>query len=201
VLARKSYREGVALIRKSVAVNPEAHFGREQWQTAIAEFLLTALDDPALLTTYDCLGNRLDLRIEDILNREANWTDTGYGRPYDAAFSQGKVDDLVPGFCLTISLDKVNQSPPGAGPKSSLPACCVQGSLNMHVPMAEPGAYSGLDWCPSQRQPSWDFDPGRAHRRSRSRQSPEYRRSSHHLGALTGSARADKPLEARSKSG
>jgi hypothetical protein len=77
VLARKSYREGVALIRKSVAVNPEAHFGREQWQTAIAEFLLAALDDPALLTTYDCLGNRLDLRIEDILNREANWTDTG----------------------------------------------------------------------------------------------------------------------------
>jgi hypothetical protein len=107
VSARERFREGVALIRTSVEVNPEAHFGREQWQAAIAEFLLAALDDPVLLKTYDCLGNRLDLGIEDILDREANWTDTGYGRPYDPAFSQGKVDDLVPGFFAPgVSLDE-----------------------------------------------------------------------------------------------
>lgn len=96
--ARERFRKGVAFIRKSVEVNPEAHFGREQWQAAIAEFLLAAMDNPTLLTTYDCLGNRLDLGIDETLNREADWTDTGYGRPYDAAFAQGKVADEVPLF-------------------------------------------------------------------------------------------------------
>ena len=98
--AKERFHEGVGFIRKSVEVNPEAHFGREQWQAAIAEFLLAAMDDPALLKTFDCLGNRLDLGIEDILNREGNWFDTGYGRPNDAPFSQGKVDDKVPAFFL-----------------------------------------------------------------------------------------------------
>jgi tetratricopeptide (TPR) repeat protein len=110
--AKARCQEGVALIRKSVEVNPEAHFGREQWQAAIAEFLLATLDDPVLLKTYDCLGNRLDLGIEDILDREINWTSTGYGRPYDPAFSQGEVDDLVPAFFTPgIALDEASHWP------------------------------------------------------------------------------------------
>jgi hypothetical protein len=96
--AKRDCREGVALVRQAVEVNPAAHFGRERWQAAIAEFLLAALDDPGLLTTFDCLGNRLDLPVEDALNREGNWVDTGYGRPNDAAFSQAKVDAEVPAF-------------------------------------------------------------------------------------------------------
>ena len=96
--ARERFREGIALIRRSVEVNPEAHFGREQWQAAIAEFILAAMDDPALLTRFDCLGDRLDLGIEDALNREANWTVTGYGRPTDADFSQGDAASEVPAF-------------------------------------------------------------------------------------------------------
>lgn len=99
-VARAQFRDGVGFIREAVAVNPQAHFGRERWQAAIAEFLLAAMDDPKLLTTFDCLGNRLGLPIEDILNREANWIDTGYGRPTDAAFAQGKVDAEVPAFFL-----------------------------------------------------------------------------------------------------
>ncbi|KAJ3084018.1 Carboxy-terminal domain (CTD) phosphatase, partial [Quaeritorhiza haematococci] len=89
--ARERFREGVGFIRKSVEVNPEAHFGREQWQAAIAEFLLAAMDEPALLKAYDCLGNRLDLDTHAILDRENNWTETAYGRPYDMAFSKGEV--------------------------------------------------------------------------------------------------------------
>ncbi len=65
---------------------------------AIAEYLLAVMEDPGLLKTYDCLGNRLGLGIEEILNRESNWTATGYGRPTDAAFGQGKVEDEVPEF-------------------------------------------------------------------------------------------------------
>lgn len=96
--ARSRFAEGVAFIRRSVEVNPEAHFGRERWQAAIAEFLLAAMDDPSLLTTFDCLGNRLGLPIEDILNRETNWVFTGYGRPTDAEFSQGRLTDKYPDF-------------------------------------------------------------------------------------------------------
>ena len=98
--ARERFREGVALVRKSVEVNPEAHFGRERWQAAIAEFLLAAMDDPALLTRSDCLGNSLDLPVLQMMDRESNWTVTGFGRPFDPAFSQGKVDDALPEFFL-----------------------------------------------------------------------------------------------------
>jgi hypothetical protein len=103
--AKERFREGIALVRQSVVVNPEAHFGREAWQAAIAEFLLASMEKPSLLSTFDCLGNRLDLPIEEILNRETNWISTGYGRPTDAAFSQGKADNEVPEFFLNQSLD------------------------------------------------------------------------------------------------
>jgi hypothetical protein len=96
--AKGRFREGVEFVRQSVEVNPEAHFGRERWQAAIAEFLLAAMDDPGLLVRYDCLGNRLDLEIEQILNREENWTGTGYGRPYDAEFSRWDAARDVPAF-------------------------------------------------------------------------------------------------------
>lgn len=92
------FREGVEFIHRSVEVNPEAHFGRESWQEAIAEFLLAAIEKPAWLTRFDCLGNRLDTDLESLLNRETNWTITGYGRPVDPAFGQGKVDAEVPAF-------------------------------------------------------------------------------------------------------
>ncbi len=96
--ARAQFREGVEFVRLSVEVNPEAHFGRERWQAAIAEFLLAAMADPALLGTFDCLGNRLDLRIEEILNREGNWVSAGFGRPTDAAFGQGKAARELPAY-------------------------------------------------------------------------------------------------------
>jgi hypothetical protein len=104
--ARDRFREGVGLIRESVEVNPGAHFGRERWQAAIAEFLLASMDDPTLLGKFDCLGNRLDAGIEALLNREGNWTDSGYGRPYDAAFSQGDALDREPAlFPPGVDLD------------------------------------------------------------------------------------------------
>ena len=91
--------EGIRLIQQSVEVNPEAHFGREQWQLAIVEFLRAASQDEALLSTFDCVGNRLDLNIERMLNRAENWTDTRYGRPNFVQFTQSdRVQDDVPGF-------------------------------------------------------------------------------------------------------
>jgi len=96
--ARERFHEGVVLLRKSVEVNPDAHFGRGYWHATIAEFLLRAMENPELLKSSDCLGNRLNLEIEQILNREANWTFTGYGRSTDASFSQGDAVAKVPEF-------------------------------------------------------------------------------------------------------
>lgn len=55
--AKANVKEGLEFIKKSIDVNPEAHFGREEWQLHIGEYLLAALDDPTLLTKFDCVGN------------------------------------------------------------------------------------------------------------------------------------------------
>ncbi len=65
--AIQRFQEGIGFIRKSVEVNPDAHFGRERWQLAIAEFLLASMKTPELLKQYDCIGNRLSKSLEDIL--------------------------------------------------------------------------------------------------------------------------------------
>ncbi len=59
--ARANVKEGLVFIQQSINVNPEAHFGREEWQLHIGEFLLAAIDDPTLLTKSDCLGNRFNV--------------------------------------------------------------------------------------------------------------------------------------------
>lgn len=91
--------EGLQFIHKSIEANPNAHFGREKWQAAIVEFLRATIKDPSLLTDYDCLGNRLNLDIEQMLHREANWSNTRYGRPNFSQLTQGmgKFDE-VPRF-------------------------------------------------------------------------------------------------------
>jgi hypothetical protein len=96
--AKVRFREGVEFIRESVKVNPEAHFGRERWQAAIAEFLLASMDNPKLLLTFDCLGNRLDTGIDTILDRESHWMETGYGRPNLASFNSFTTNEEVPAF-------------------------------------------------------------------------------------------------------
>jgi hypothetical protein len=58
--AKKRLREGLDFVRKSIAVNPEAHFGREEWQANAVEYLLASLDDPGLVLRYDLVGDRLD---------------------------------------------------------------------------------------------------------------------------------------------
>ncbi len=60
-------REGVAFIEQSVAVNPDAHFGRERWQVVTLKYLLHASEHPECLTDYDVAGNswkEAGLRLE-----------------------------------------------------------------------------------------------------------------------------------------
>lgn len=58
--AKAAVEEGLGFVDKSIVVNPNAHFGREKWQAEIIRFFLKAIDDPDLLTTTDCIGNRFD---------------------------------------------------------------------------------------------------------------------------------------------
>lgn len=55
--AKANVKEGLEFIRKSIDVNPEAHFGREEWQQKIGKYLLAAIDDPSMIAKFDCVGN------------------------------------------------------------------------------------------------------------------------------------------------
>jgi hypothetical protein len=88
-LAGGRFREGVEFIHKAIEANPQAHYGREAWQAAFAEFLDAAMTQPQRLKTFDCLGNRLDADAEKILMRqEAGGSGRMYGRAYTMFFAE-----------------------------------------------------------------------------------------------------------------
>ncbi|MEO2090529.1 MAG: hypothetical protein ABGY75_13675 [Gemmataceae bacterium] len=85
--AKASVKEGLGLVEKSIAVNPNAHFGRETWQLAIGQFLLTAIDEPELLTTFDCIGDRLDREFSAEMFGAARYHDSDQkARPYNTGY-------------------------------------------------------------------------------------------------------------------
>jgi hypothetical protein len=85
--ARAAVEEGLDFVRKSVRINPDSHFGREQWQIVLGEFLLAACDDPTLMTKFDFVGNRVDLGWKEIRDQSNEGIYTGnhddFGRPSD----------------------------------------------------------------------------------------------------------------------
>lgn len=92
--ARERFGEGVKLVEESVKVNPGAHFGRERWQAAVAQFLLAAADDPTLLRKYDCIGNRIDTPTDKLLGM-SRWTE-GHGRAMMRDYLYEYAEDPVP---------------------------------------------------------------------------------------------------------
>ena len=55
--AKAQLAEGLAHIEQSIALNPAAHSGRENWQAIAVRHFLTGIDDPEFLTKYDMVGN------------------------------------------------------------------------------------------------------------------------------------------------
>src|SRR5579864_3002151 len=93
---KDAVREGIDLLKKSVEVNPEAHFGREVWQIVLAEFLLAASDDPKLMTKFDFVGDRIDqpwgeLRTSEHVARFKDRSKDSFGRA--SFFGLGYVDE------------------------------------------------------------------------------------------------------------
>jgi hypothetical protein len=62
--AKERLREGVSFLKKSIEVNPQAHFGREVWQVVAVEYLLAVSEQPKLLLRYDMIGDRLGEEID-----------------------------------------------------------------------------------------------------------------------------------------
>ncbi|QDU64134.1 hypothetical protein Pan216_50230 [Planctomycetes bacterium Pan216] len=52
--------EGIGQIRRSLEINPGAHFDREEWQIIAVLSLLEAIKDHGRLLRYDIVGGRLD---------------------------------------------------------------------------------------------------------------------------------------------
>lgn len=107
------FREGVEFIRKSIEVNPEAHFQRENWQLAVATWLLSVMDNPQLLTKYDMVGNRL---LEDAPPTNTPHTDQ-WSRVYLSLGMSGELVSRLRGHRLGGS---VYVSPDGIAPAERL---------------------------------------------------------------------------------
>jgi hypothetical protein len=90
--AREQFREGVELVRKAMAVNPEAHFGRETWQAAYGELLVAAMADTSRLKSADFVGNRLTRT--DLVPGEHSWSERDYGRANKMHLLRHRLSDL-----------------------------------------------------------------------------------------------------------
>ena len=104
--ARERVQEGKALLRKSVEVNPKAHFGREEWHLVAIDTLLVAGDQPAVLRECDPIGNRLDLPIQ--IPTDSWYTapyedyEAVFGRPYHRSFSQDLHFELATNYADAV---------------------------------------------------------------------------------------------------
>jgi hypothetical protein len=70
--ARDRLGEGLTFIKKSIEVNPSAHFGREVWQAVAAEYLLAVSERPELLLRFDMVGDPLTEEVDPSKGRSFN---------------------------------------------------------------------------------------------------------------------------------
>jgi hypothetical protein len=91
--SRKCVEEGRDFLRRSIVVNPTAHFGREDWQVVAVNALLDMGARPGSIHECDLIGNRLDVVI-DIPERLQKYQLTEenraiFGRPYLYCWADG----------------------------------------------------------------------------------------------------------------
>ncbi|HJZ91201.1 MAG TPA: hypothetical protein VKE40_10030 [Gemmataceae bacterium] len=84
--ARERVEAGRELLRKSMEVNPKAHFDLEVWHVVAVDSLIEASRHPEVIRKCDLIGNRLDETIEI---PKGGWNSRyfedehgAYGRPY-----------------------------------------------------------------------------------------------------------------------
>jgi hypothetical protein len=101
--AEDRLHEGLSFIKKSITVNPKAHFGREIWQVVAVEHLLAVSRQRSLLLQSDMIGNRLDEEIDPIKLRSFTDTFGMFGSNRDvAAYLRDKDADLRAGSPMSL---------------------------------------------------------------------------------------------------
>jgi hypothetical protein len=130
--AKERLREGLSFIRKSIEVNPEAHFGREVWQAVAVEYLLAASADPAVLRKYDMIGDRLsdDFDAGELRSYQRSYAGTGAGREVEAHLNGRGMSWTTPEQCREYYITRVGVD---EGWQKALGS-----SLNKPVPFDEP---------------------------------------------------------------
>jgi hypothetical protein len=127
-------REGLSFIKKSIEVNPQAHFGREVWQAVAVEYLLAVSKNPKLLLQYDMVGDRLADEIDPGERRchIPMYGLVGANRAV-AAYLQGNQADMHLGDWGRLRWDYVTRVGAEAGWKEAVPSSHVE-----PVPFDEP---------------------------------------------------------------
>jgi hypothetical protein len=140
--AKERLREGLGFLRRSIEVNPQAHFGREIWQAVVVTFFLAAMDRPELLLKYDLVGNLLSEDAAD------NW-----GRALHVPREkEASLMEAIP------ELDGwMNPSSQRIG--RILAACLEAPDEQMPAPKRE-----GLRRCVTHLSPMWQADVNSSHR-------------------------------------
>jgi hypothetical protein len=62
-VARDRVKEGREFIRKSIRVNPSAHFDLGGWQVVAVDSCIDAAENPLLVRQGDLIGNRINLQV------------------------------------------------------------------------------------------------------------------------------------------
>jgi hypothetical protein len=149
-------REGLSFIKKSIKVNPQAHFGREVWQAVAVEYLLTASANPKLILQYDMVGDWLAEEIDPRERRGHTYMYGLCGANRDvAAYLQDKRAELLHGDWRRLRDEYITRVGAEAGWKEAVPS-----SHNKPVPFDEPALGIIGMWRPGGRgQPAFRAGP------------------------------------------
>jgi hypothetical protein len=72
---KATLREGLKCIETAIEINPDSHFGREEWQSAIIRYMIVLYDQPDLLLKFDMVGNAMSRELPEPV--QPHWSD-GY---------------------------------------------------------------------------------------------------------------------------
>jgi hypothetical protein len=126
--------KGLAFIKKSIEVNPQAHFGREVWQAVAVEYLLAASKDPKLLLQYDMIGDDLAEGIDPSQRSCHTYMYGLAGANWDvAAYLQDEHADLGHGDWRRLREEYITRIGAEDGWKEAVPSSHVK-----PVPFDEP---------------------------------------------------------------
>lgn len=100
-------REGREFVAQSIKLNPNAHFGREEWQLVAIDTFLEYSIRPELVKEFDLIGNSLSAKVnEEVAGKQVaisfttarpfkrQWSEMGYRKERSGVREVGKDDRI-----------------------------------------------------------------------------------------------------------